>query len=378
MDLLVTSLVVAQIVTESFRSIFNDALSLGVDNLSDILLPYLLGKYLIEQKGLRFETARRFVTLLFFVAVVSPYEFVSGRNPFHNLFYRFFEQSAWTDNRRWGFWRIGGPFGGAELTGCIFLCAIILQIWLKSTGYWERRPRWLPVSGDAGVIVLLGLAAGSFMTISRGPWMAMLFALPISLIGFTRNVIRSLLAVGVVSILVGSILYSVIDKYTDTSWERVESIDQQNAFYRRQLMTAYSGVIEQGGLWGWGRANRPRVGNLDSIDNEFLLVELSFGKIGLTLFVTIIGWSSVRLVHAAISNRRGRRRDMQFQFALLGAIIGVAVAVTTVYMGLQVKPVFFLMIGWAEGTMIFRAVQSKATMPNPSRPSSFALGQLLK
>jgi hypothetical protein len=379
MDLLVGALWVSEFASEFQRSIFNDAISLGIDKLSEMVLPYLLAKYLIEQNGLRIAAARRFAILLFVVAIVSPVEFVSGRNPFHNLFYRFFEQGGWYDQNRWGFWRIGGPYGGSELTGCIFLAAIILQIWLFTTDKLPKREPWNPLPVHPGIVVLLGLAGGSFMTISRGPWMGLLFAIPITLVGLTKNVLRSAIVVASLSAIIGTGLYYVIDNYTNTTWQTVEDKDQQNAYYRRQLLVVYQGLAEDGGLWGWGRANRPRTGGLDSIDNEFLLSELQYGKIGSGLFIVITGWSSLSLAGAALANRKERRSDMQFQFALLGIIVGIAVSITTVYMGLQVEPVYYLAIGWAEGTKVFRSKQTGGP-PDTMKlsHSGFALGHVLK
>jgi hypothetical protein len=379
MDVLVAGFALAGVITEVQRSIFSDAVSLAVDNLSDIVLPYLCGKYLIEQNGLRSQTARRFVILMLAVAAVSPYEFLSGRDPFFLFFYKFFEQwPRWILAQRWGFWRINGPYGGSILAGCIFLCAILLQVWLWSTGKWERRTKWLPFPGHAGIIVLLGLAAGSFMTLSRGPWMGLLFALPIATIGFTKNVIRSALVVAAVSVTIGLFLYSGIDKYTDTSWEKVENQEQQNAFYRRELFTVYEPYIEQGGLWGWGRAGRPSVHNMESIDNEFLLVEVMYGKIGLAIFVAIGIWSMITVLRSALTTGTIPLDDMRFQFILVAIIAGLAVSVTTVYLGLQVKPVFFLFVGWAEGTLVFRSSKPR-DLPDAQNPKpAFAFSQVLR
>ena len=102
-------------------------------------------------------------------------------------------------------------------------------------------------------------------------------------------------------------------------------------------------------------------------------------KIGLGLFIAITAWSSTTLFRAALSNRKDRKEDMQFQFALLGVIAGIAIAVTTVYMGLQVKPVYFLIIGWAEATKQKSAVTATLRVASTSgRYRAFALGQVLK
>jgi hypothetical protein len=162
--------------------------------ITAIVLPYMAGKLLIEQKTVGDQPVRkllleRMVLLLAIVACISIYDFVTGWSSWQIVFRPFFpaDQLAevaaqWPMQVRWGFGRIAGPFAHAILAGMIFLMGLIYCLWLRrfAPGWGSRRlVEGLPVTGRG--LALTAIVAGLLMTQSRGPWvgvgLALLFAL---------------------------------------------------------------------------------------------------------------------------------------------------------------------------------------------------------
>ena len=63
------------------------------------------------------------------------------------------------------------------------------------------------------------------------------------------------------------------------------------------------------------------------------------------LLLTLIGWMCLRLL------RKGMAEPLEansLAFTFLGIIVAFAVSIVTVYLGENVVPAFFLLLGWSE------------------------------
>jgi hypothetical protein len=105
-------------------------------------------------------------------------------------------------------------------------------------------------------------------------------------------------------------------------------------------------VVEKGGWLGWGALGVPEAGGQKSIDNGYLLIELAQGKLGFYLFLLIIaeGLGSTAFRAFTFQSRESRF----LAFALLGAMIGLFLSITAVYLGPAVAPTCFLLLGWSQ------------------------------
>jgi hypothetical protein len=136
-DLLIFGLAAEMGYSEYINTNYADSQNLMFDCLGNILGPYVLAKGLIEPGGLRVEFARKICGLMAIVAVFSVFEFKMGTNPFQTILGRFFPgQEGWVTTFRYGFARIGGPYGHAILAGVMFAVAYRIQRWLQWNGYW--------------------------------------------------------------------------------------------------------------------------------------------------------------------------------------------------------------------------------------------------
>ncbi|MFC6646329.1 hypothetical protein ACFQBQ_12185 [Granulicella cerasi] len=158
------------------------------------LIPYMIGKVLIEQSGIRAATARRIVTLMTICGIISLYEYRMSINPFTLVWGRFFqnESFAWKTQLRWGFGRVSGPYGQSELAGMVILFGIMLAVWVSYAKPWPEKFPWFPNHPlNVKTIIFILLAIFLFTTQARGPWLGCLFALPIAFIGKSKHIWRN-------------------------------------------------------------------------------------------------------------------------------------------------------------------------------------------
>jgi hypothetical protein len=309
------------------------------------LVPYMIGKLLIEQHDARIATVKRIVFLLAICCVISAFEYRMGQNPFSLMFRHYFpgETFAWKTQIRWGFGRVSGPFGQSELAGIIFIFGLVLALWAGYYHLWPQRFRYFrrwPLSKSTTFIALIALTL--LMTQARGPWIGALVAIPIAFIGRSKRVFRTAIITVLCLAVVIAAIYVGLNRYASG---RVTSQEQETAQYRQQLLINYIPVAKAGGAWGWGQSF-PRVGGQGSVDNEFLFVALTQGWVGLLTFCLIAAESMVHM--AAYAFLAPEKSDRYFGWSLLGIMLGLLVTVFTVFLGLQTFQLFFLLAGWSQ------------------------------
>jgi hypothetical protein len=315
------------------------------------LIPYMAGKLLIEKPGMRIEVVKRFTWLLVISSILSMYEFFAKSNPFRRLWIKFFPDQfipLETAIRR-GFGRLGGPFGGGEQAGMVLLVGLCLAIWLGYRKYpdLEHSARSI-ISRKATKVIVLILGLALLMTQSRGPWVGAFIALCIASIGRAKQPLRRALIVFGLGILIGIPAYSAAKDYS--SGPRTDyGSERETAQYRAQLIENYIPVATFGGAWGWGHIF-PRIGGQASIDNEYLLVWLMQGYMGLLSIFLLLLEAGISLFRVGLRARL--KRDRLFVFSLLGIILGIAVTIATVFLGSQPYELFFLLIGWSQAVRL--------------------------
>ena len=319
-----------------------------------IVLPYVLGKLLIEQEdGDRHAMRRKVVgamaVLLAVVAVFSVWDFVTGKSAWQKVASRLglspFE--FWPTQTRSGFGRIEGPYGHAILAGMIFLTGLIYCLWLctadRSWGT-RRLVSGLPITLRG--LVLAAIVAGLLMTQSRGPLLgvglALVFAALMRFLPVSKAAAAFLCFTAVFTVFA----FYLGNRYTDKSMRVATTEEQRNAIYRRQLLTNYEPLVMQHKAFGWGITTFPVVDGQTSIDNEFLMLAVTEGFVGLGIFLAITAGSALRLLRMIA--KPIHQQDRMLAFAHLAFFIGLMTTLTSVYMGEQVVAVFFLLVGWVQ------------------------------
>ena len=273
-------------------------------------------------------------------------EWAFAVNPWERFFSLFFTAPVfeWTRQFRGGHARITGPFWQAELAGTMLMIGVLLSLWLARYTDWGGRFRsaaWIPLRKSSAVASMLILAV--FLTQSRGPELGLLFATPIALVGRSKRVLRSALLVSAFLIFAAAVAYVGIMRYSATKSPGSE--EQQTAMYRAVMINHYLPMAEQSGPWGLG-PRFPRFGIYVSIDNEYLLLALVQGWVGLGTFLLLSIGTLCDMLWSAIY--KPQKADRAFAFTLLGIMLGMLVILATVFLGYQPHIFFFLFVGWSQ------------------------------
>lgn len=354
-DLLVGGMVVVIAISEYTNAGYKEAQNLTFDMLTWYLFPYAAAKVIIEPKGMRVAVARRFVMVLFTVSLISIYEFRFAATPYRLLLDRFFpgQGLGWVTTFRWGFARIAGPYGHAILAGTIMVIAYRLQRWLEWTGNWEsqfKKLPWLPVSKARAITLTLIL--GTVMTMVRGPWMAGVIGAIVAAIGCARNPRRaallSLAAVVAIGIPAASMFYA----YASVGRAAAKTVAQESAAYRKELIDKYLDIAIAQSALGYGRNTWPKILEMPSIDNYYLMLALMHGFVVVALFVASLVSAIVRLFRRGLVESRYGELRPSFGFTLAGCLVLIMVSIATVYLGTQLIPLTALVIGWSEGYLL--------------------------
>ena len=96
------------------------------------VVPYMAGKLVVEQPGVRRETIRRLSWLLSIISVLSIPEFFTRDNLFRHVWLKFFpdQWQMLPTTTRHGFGRLGGPYAGSEQAGIVLLVGLSFALWL--------------------------------------------------------------------------------------------------------------------------------------------------------------------------------------------------------------------------------------------------------
>jgi hypothetical protein len=320
----------------------NGALLALEGTILECVVPYMLGKLLLEQPGMREKTVRRLITLVAVASVLAMPEFFLKVNLYAHFWGHFFPgQWQFTQYRR-GFGRLGGPYGGGETAGMVLLMTLILACWIKGVRRRERHPL------KYGMLIIVSLLVAILMTQSRGPWLGLIVGLFVASIGRARRPVRRAVLVFGLLLFVGLPSYSIYTNYLRTAKAEIGS-ETQTAQYRQVMLDNYVPIAKLGGAWGWGNLH-PVVQGQFSIDNEFLLVWITAGYIGLTGLILIFLESIISL--GLLGMKARSFQDRYFTFSLLGIVIGMAVCLYTVWLADTCYLLFFMIVGWSQSVCL--------------------------
>ena len=350
-DMLVIALAALMAYSEYRAAGYSEAQNLFAGTLFQIVAPYLVARLAIDREGLHVELAKRMVIILFAIALIGLFEFRFGWNPFLALPEKIFSGQGlgWVTTFRYGFARVAGPYAHCILAGMMMILAYRLSRWLEWGGHWEakfQRFPWLPLS--KGRLITLAILVGSITTFARGPWLGGLVAA--LFVNAGRHPKRKLAFISVLAAIALIALpgYIAFQAYIDVSPGVERTLSQETAMYRKVLFEKYYAIALDHAWFGWGRNTWPKIPGMASIDNYYLLLSLMHGVLTTAVLLTLMAWMSVRLFLKGLSEPP---QTNSLAFTFLGIIIAFFISLVTVYLGENVVPTFFLLLGWAEGYM---------------------------
>lgn len=353
-DLLVVAYVVLCAISEYINSSTDYVLSLLIDKTTSIILPYYMAKYIVHPRGLSILLSKRIVILVSIVIVISLYEARMSVNPFLNIGYKFFpaQGHGWPTIFRFGLARIAGPFVQTILLGMMIGVTIVLNYWLIKSGYWRKWFSFLPKLISKNIFSMGLLVFGILLTFSRGPILGTILGIFIASIGFSRSRVKAIAWRVAVLVVLGILAYEWFVYYSGINRYHAESDWQSTGAYRAELIEKYRKYVLQKPLWGWGFTTLPISEGLVSIDNQYLWLALKHGIITLGTYVAIISSTLMRLFFRGVDGTESQKADYALAFTFAGIYSLLASSFFTVYMGLQIETVFFLLTGWIEGFLL--------------------------
>ena len=355
LDFQVGTLLFLMGVSEMRNAGFADAQNLMFDMVAAALLPYILAKGIVQTTGMRVAFARVFVFSLALVFAGTTYEAKFAYNPYRLVFAPLFpgQGSGWVTTFRYGLARAAGPYGHAILAGIVFLIGLQLHLWLKNSGYWQSPFRLpLPVPIRKSVVFTTTTLGGLVLTMVRGPQGGALLAWIVTRLGRGPNPRRRFLF-GLGSLLVvGLPVFFWFLSYASVQRSEAASASQETAAYRKELIDKYVQIAVDHALLGWGRNGWPKVANMPSIDNYYLLLALMHGVVAVALLISLLTALSIRLFRNGLRYAPSLPPGCSLSFTLLGVFVGVAFAIATVYIGENVLPIFFMIVGFSEGYLL--------------------------
>jgi hypothetical protein len=245
-----------------------------------------------------------------------------------------------------GFLRVKGPFEGPEEAGIILLVGFFLSLWLwfiSRSGKRALERRYLGLRRST--LCVGGILLGLFMTLSRGPWLGAAAGFLIAQIGLAKNRRLAIIAALVLGGIGGALAHNKAEEYSNRAKEYSQigleglSETQTSALYRTHLYDTYRPTAERGGLFGLSAAAFPKIQPYDSIDNEYLYLWVTQGKVGISLFVLIVMEGSIAIILAILHARE--QKDACFYYCLAGMLAGLLIVLITVYMSWQPLVLFF-------------------------------------
>ena len=347
-DLLVITYVALQAVSQYINVSYWDAQNVALVAICNVIFPYVVAKQTLAGEEFFAEISKRIVVCLTAVAIISVYEFRMGRNPFDMILMPFFPgQSSAIWQGRYGFLRPAGPYGHAITAATIFAVGYRLSRW----------PDWVPHGQDGMHFLGIGakrfcrawLVLGAFMTLSRGPWLGAALGAIVVWLGRARNRKRAMVIFTVLILLVGIPLFEAAKSYVwiERAQAGASGSMQETAAYRHELLEKYIAVVEERPDWGWGRSAFPAIDGLRSVDNNFLLLALSYGEYALGVFVLMLLWLMGRQAGVC---RAHDSTTFQGAVALtsLACVVIITVSITTTALLWTSVQILFLTAGWGE------------------------------
>ncbi len=375
MDFLVISFLISLSITEVLNEhVTKDGIFIATTGFISMLLPYAVGRTLIEPEN-RIITVRRIVLLVLLLGVPGMFEWRMGRNLYAPLGELFGASLSPVIQIRGGHGRFSASFTDSEMAGTAIAIAVALNGWLAFL--WRKKMwpdpgilfTWLEKSHLAEILLL----AYVFLTQSRGPELALVAGyLILQIPRFEKTKVAS--AVVAVLLAVGAAAgYQYFNQLTSVAdINDVHDEQQGSALYRRRMIELFQPMLEQGGWLGWAYKSFPHaqgLGNLDngvqSVDNEFLYVHLGQGRLGFFLFL-LIAVESLRTAMVSSWRLEGPE-DRAFAFSMLASMAVLWISLATVYMGVQLPQIAFLLIGWGQsivpGCTVPVVLQEASTNP---------------
>ncbi|MCB1180088.1 MAG: O-antigen ligase family protein [Leptospiraceae bacterium] len=244
---------------------------------------------------------------------------------------------------RGGFKRAFGSFGHPIIAGYFFAMVFPLSI------YFHFNPK-LGKSNKTLIIAFLTIM-GCISSVSRAPIAGLVLCAVFLWYGWSNKKILVITIISIVLIIGGIIYLPKIIAYVSVDRLSAETEDQRNAAYRKELLDNYLDIVDQKPLMGWGRFTVPWLDDQISIDNEYLFLALTHGKIAVFLYLFTVLFVLIRL-GIFVFKKDVPEDTKRISWAFINALFSALFIQTTVWNGFQIVPILFMYLGMGENLMM--------------------------
>ncbi|OQW92654.1 MAG: hypothetical protein BWK78_01040 [Thiotrichaceae bacterium IS1] len=362
-DILVLGFVILTCISEYRAFGYKLAQNLMATMLLSVWLPYALAKICIEPTGLRVNFGKVVAVVLFIISAIMVFDMLIG--PKYTLWQRVlgrFFNSGWTRDIevRWGLTRAEGPFAHSIYACIILIMGYRIQRWLEWHQAWPLKLKGFPSIAKLSParIISLGLLAGIFSTLSRGPWLSGILAAAV-LLGLAmivklfkrplqRYLIMGIILLGVVA--GGLAVDKAFKQFAAVGMEEASesSQERQTVAYRFELFTTYGEIIVEKWALGWGRLGWPQEKIQWSIDNAYLLLALNHGLIVVGCFIALLFYLMIRLFIRSMSQPVTDSPSKILALTLLAILIVEGFSLATVSLQATNQTLLFIIFGWSD------------------------------
>jgi hypothetical protein len=302
------------------------------------IVPYLAGRASVAE----YADVRRLRSTACIVAIAlaawAAVESVSGTNPVTSLVGERPADRMAHRTERWGLKRAEGPTTHPIWSGMTQAMLLPWAISGANAAFRSRSGLWMLAAPPA-------IVAGVFFSLSRGPWGLVVLTFFGTAVGLFPRARKFLLVGG--AVLIAAVLVwreptlRFVQQLTSpTGGSRTVEVDGEevrfdSTTYRLILWKVYRQAMWRAGLFGFGTDRtstfpvRVPVGTLDpetmrrveSIDNQYILLDLRFGLLGVLSLVGLVGGAAASAFRRGTATADSSRVFLVAVGALLGSML---------------------------------------------------------
>lgn len=319
----------------------------GMRHLTTTALDFVL-LYFVASRGLLLKAAVRHVMVALimaaiYLALVGAFEF--GK---HWLLYSSAAGALGASTAMFGYLGRGDTLRALASTGQPIALGFVMMVALLMSSYVQR----LVSPGSARIVLWMTMAMGLVAAMSRGPWVGAAIGLFVVALASTNPLSNGLklLAASLGATVVLVMLPGGEKILNYLPW--VGEIDSSNITFRETLWQQTLLVVEKN-LWV-GSIDFPSAPEFDVIRlgsgfvdfvNSYLVVVLSYGLIGLGLYILLILVSLLPNIVNAIIGSANNNELALYSMAMLATLVASIITIWTVSSVGQIAPLLTFVLG---------------------------------
>ncbi len=334
---------------------YSDAQNYAFDMLTTGVAPYMMGRYVINNRQMDIATAKMLVLMFLVQAPAFLYELRMWVPPIYRYLGFLFPGSQSGLSVRYGLARLTGPYTHPILACVIFVAIYRLHKWLDWMGVWNQPQtglygvfqswsRRFPLTFSMHITIIFFVMI--ILTFSRGPWIGGIAGAALTAVGNFENRKRALIILVILMALGGLAAKAGFNYYTSPGADGTISEGAETMLYRKIMLDRYDAFLWEKPWTGWGLTTVPQIQGMESIDNAYFLMALQHGIPAPALFIVIFSYA---IGSQILFGLKSVAKEPPLGFTFAGIYLACFMAFATVYIGAQTPSILFLLLGWGEG-----------------------------